>query len=460
MQKETQYAQDSITALATPWGESALAVIRVSGADSLELLSGLFRPRDLTAIEGHSVLFGRIQAPGGEVIDEVMVAVYKEPRSYTGENSAEIIFHGSPAIAKKLLSLLHENGFRFAGPGEFTLRAFLNGKMGLTQAEAVNEIVRAKTDRARAVALNRLSGSIERKIEQIKEGLLGLLAAVEVRIDYGEDDFEEEDTISEAEVNRLEEDLEKLLSTYGIGKILQEGIPVVLAGPTNAGKSTLFNRFLREDRAIVSEVHGTTRDYLEGVISVEGIPVRLYDTAGYRESSNPLDHEGIKRTDKIVRNAHLIIYLVDSEAGLSERDEEFFSSLENPNRLIRVWNKVDLTGAAPPVGFIPLSAEEGDGIDELTRAIAERVWFHPPGGLGGGNVDMEEPIIDSLRQKELLERAAASLREFRSGLKENKPLDVLAVDLKEALDGLGEITGEVTSQDILNNIFANFCVGK
>ncbi|MCK5005895.1 MAG: tRNA uridine-5-carboxymethylaminomethyl(34) synthesis GTPase MnmE [Spirochaetales bacterium] len=464
MDEDLFYPQDSIAALATPWGESALAVIRVSGPDSLRLLASVFEPASATGktleeIPGHTVHRGVITAPGEngrrEIVDDVLAAVYRGPKSFTGEDGAELFCHGSPIIIRRLLALLEEAGFRFAGPGEFTLRAFLNRKLDLTQAEAVNEVVRAKTDRARAIALNRLSGAIEQKINQIKSTLIRLSAAVELRLDYPDDEIEESDKIlGEEEVTGCQQELERLLSTYRIGKIYQEGISVVLAGSTNSGKSTLFNRMLREDRAIVSEIHGTTRDYLERFVSVEGIPIKLYDTAGYREQAEGVDAEGMRRTDSIVSNADIILYLVDGESGFTAKDEEFLHGSGGEKRLIPVWNKIDRQSSRCPAGFIPISAKEGDGLEELGRAIADKVL------TGVGMVDSGEPIIDSLRQKRLLERALQGIKDFRAGLQAAQPLDVLAVDLKEALDALGEITGEVTSQDILNQIFSQFCVGK
>jgi tRNA modification GTPase len=462
MDEDLFYPQDSIAALATPWGESALAVIRVSGPDSLRLLASVFEPASATGktldeVPGHTVHRGVVTAPGEngrrEIVDEVLAAVYRGPKSFTGEDGAELFCHGSPIIIRRLLALLEEAGFRFAGPGEFTLRAFLNRKLDLTQAEAVNEVVRAKTDRARAIALNRLSGAIERKIDQIKEILVRLSAAVELRLDYPDDEVEESDKIT-GEDEIAQQELERLLSTYRIGKIYQEGISVVLAGSTNSGKSTLFNRMLREDRAIVSEIHGTTRDYLEGVVSVEGIPIKLYDTAGYREQAEGVEAEGMRRTDSIVSNADIIFYLVDGESGFTAKDEEFLHGRGGEKRLIPVWNKIDRQSSCCPAGFIPISAKEGDGLDELGRAISDKVL------TGLGMVDSGEPIIDSLRQKRLLERALQGIKDFRAGLQDGQPWDVLAVDLKEALDALGEITGEVTSQDILNQIFSQFCVGK
>jgi len=467
MDTNSFYPQDSIAALATPWGESALAVIRVSGVHSLRLLDSLFRPAcpgrpTLVDLPGHTVHHGAIMAAEGEgepeIVDDVLVAVYRGPKSFTGEDGAEIFCHGSPVIIRRVLSLLTEAGFRFAGPGEFTLRAFLNRKLDLTQAEAVNEVVRAKSDRARAIALNRLSGAIEHKIDQIKQAVLRLSAAVELGLDYPEDEIEDSDpAAAEQEAALCQEQLERLLATYRIGKLYQEGISVVLAGRTNSGKSTLFNRMLREDRAIVSEVHGTTRDYLEAVVTIDGIPMKLYDTAGYRDQADSIEAEGMRRTDSIVAAADLVLYLVDAEKGMAHQDEEFLDDRGQAGRTIPVWNKIDTRGvgqASNPSGFVAISAKEGKGFEALSRRIIEAVLD------GAASVDSGEPIIDSLRQKRLLERACRGIEDFRRGLKDSQPLDVLAVDLKEVLDALGEITGEVTSQDILNQIFSDFCVGK
>ena len=282
--------------------------------------------------------------------------------------------------------------------------------------------------------------------------LLRFLAAVEVRIDYPEEELEEE-FAPEAELASFQGELEKLLATFRIGRIYQEGVSAVLAGRTNSGKSTLFNRLLREERAIVSELHGTTRDYLEGMIDLEGIPVRLYDTAGYRLAGDAVELEGMRRTDAIVAGSQLVLYLVDAGAGLTDLDRDFIAEADD-GRLIRIWSKTDLTSGPIPEGFIPLSARNGEGIEALCRAMHERILS------GQVALEQEAPVIDSLRQKKLLERALEAFREFCRGLGQALPLDVLAVELKEALDALAEITGEVTSQDILDSIFSRFCVGK
>jgi tRNA modification GTPase len=449
--------QEPIAALSTPWGQSALAVVRVSGAGSLALLAGLFEPAGaLKEASGHAAVHGRLRDPqaGGEPVDEVLVVVYRAPRSFTGEESAEICTHGSPLIVGRVLDVLHRAGFRPAGPGEFTLRAFLNGKLDLTQAEAVNEIVRARTDRARALALHRLAGSIEGRIRELKERLLALQAAVEVRLDYPEEELSEE-LAPAGELDGLEAGLSELASTYRIGRLYQEGVTAVLAGRTNSGKSTLFNRLLREERAIVSEAPGTTRDYLEGGIELEGVPVRLFDTAGYREAGDPVEREGQRRTDALVDGAQLVLYLVDASAGLQDEDRRFLSRRCGRPGLIPLWAKADLPGGgAAPGDLLAVSAATGQGIAELARRMGRLILD------GVGPASGEEAVVDSLRQKELLDRALACYRGFREGLAAGTSLDLLAVDLREALESLGRITGEVVTQDILAEIFFRFCVGK
>jgi tRNA modification GTPase len=446
--------EDPIAALATPPAPSALAVIRVSGPGSLALLSPLLDGGpDLEDAAGHTTHLRTIR-DGEEHVDQVVVAVYRAPSSYTGEDGAEICCHGSMPVIQRVLALLSRAGFRPAGPGEFTQRAFLNGRMDLTRAEAVNEIVRARTDKARGLALQRMTGAIERQVRAARDLLIEVRAALEVGIDYPEEEVEagsSERPPAEQALERAVAVLEALGRTYRRGRIFQEGITVAIAGATNSGKSSFFNLLLRQERAIVSEIHGTTRDYLEGQVSVEGIPVRLFDTAGIRESADPLEQEGMRRAGAVVRAADIVVYLVDSQAGLAPGDERFLSGIASP--VIRVWNKVDLPGPACPAGFIGVSAVTGAGIEDLERAVAAAA-------LAGTSGEAGEPLIDSARQRDLIDRALQSLSRFRSERAEGVPPDILAVDLAEALDALGEITGEVTSAEILERMFSTFCVGK
>ena len=448
---------DPIFALATPAASSALAVIRVSGAGSLGLLSAVVRGAGTPAeMRGHAMHYCSIW-DGPEKVDEVMFAVYHAPHSYTGEEGAEIFCHGSLPVIRRLLSLLGRTGFRPAGPGEFTQRAFLNGRMDLTRAEAVNEIVQARTDRARALALDRLGGAIEKRILAARGILVDLKASLEVMMDAPDDEpggGDSGDAVDESLLDRAAASLEGLTSTFRHGRIYQEGATVAIAGPTNAGKSRLFNALLREDRAIVSDVHGTTRDWLESPFSVDGIPVRLLDTAGLRATSDPLESEGMRRTEEILRGADAVIYVLDGTAGLGPGDDGRLGGWAGPGALLKAWNKSDLPGFLPaPAGFLPVSAATGKGLGNLQASLAEAL-------LGGRALQAGEPLIDSARQRDLLSRALAAIARFRDAREAGVTPDLLAVDLADALDALGEITGEVTTAEILENMFSRFCVGK
>ncbi|HUX22164.1 MAG TPA: tRNA uridine-5-carboxymethylaminomethyl(34) synthesis GTPase MnmE [Spirochaetia bacterium] len=453
--KDLAYDPDeTIAALATPWGESALAVIRTSGQGSIDKLASVFsKPEALRSAPGNSLIHGRILAPkGGSTVDEVVLAVYRSPRSYTGQDSVEIFGHGSIPGVRGLLSALKEAGFRDAGPGEFTLRAFLNKKMDLTRAEAVHEIVSAKSREAQSLALHRLSGAVEERINSAKRHLTGLASTIEIQLDYPEDEVAGELGTALPEVRGAGAELRSLLSTYRAGRLYQEGLRVSLCGKTNAGKSSLFNLLLREERSIVSELHGTTRDFIESWITLSGIPISLFDTAGLRASTDVVEVEGIRRSERIVGNSDLVVYLVDAATGVTEEDDRFLEGVV-PERRICVWNKFDLQHAAPPEGYLPLSAVTGEGLERITDEIVGRA-------SGAGTIGSSDVVIDSLRQKALLERAVEALEHVDEGIAGGMPADAVAMDLREALDALGEITGEVTSADILNTMFANFCVGK
>ncbi len=443
-------ASDPIAALATPWGESALAVIRASGAGCLELLAPLFRGRaDLRRVRSHTLHHGTLVRDGAP-IDEVVIAAFRAPASYTGEEAAEITCHGGPAVVRAVLELLRGAGFRDAGPGEFTLRAFLNGRMDLTRAEAVNEVIRARTDRARALAFGRLAGGIERRIDEAKERLLDAKAAVELGIDYPDDDVDG-CAAAAAAIGEVEAALQGLLGSYRTGKLVQEGVVAAIAGRPNAGKSTLFNLLLREERAIVSETPGTTRDWIEGTLDAAGIPVRLLDTAGLRAPRDEIETEGIRRTERILRDASLVLYVVDATEGLDAADRQALASLGE--RALPVWNKIDRTPEPAPAGFAAVSARSGAGLEDLLAAVARRLQ-------AGCSPDDGEAVIDSDRQRDSLQTALAALGRLREGLASALPLDLIAFELQEALRALGEITGEVTSDEVLRRMFTRFCVGK
>jgi len=443
---------DMIAALATPWAESALGVIRVSGAGSIEALDPLFLGRKkLSEEQVRRMCYGTIRDPeSGDSLDEVMAVSFRGPASYTGQDSAELYCHGSLPGLQKILSLLFRCGFRQASPGEFTFRAFVNGKMDLTRAEAVQEIVSAKSGKAQSMALSRLSGAVEERINRIKTTCVGIAASFEIQLDYPDDEVEmPEPPLPELE--RAASGLRELIDSYQVGKIYQEGVVVALAGRTNAGKSSLFNLFLKEDRSIVSDIHGTTRDFLESWISLGGIPVRLYDTAGLRRSDDPVEEEGIRRTRQVVENAHIVLYVLDGEAGLSDEDRRYMA--EPDERRILVWNKADCSSLEPPEGSLPVSAVEGTGFHRLEETLRNMIFMD-------SSTSGDGPVIDSLRQKELLERALSGVEKVIEGIHNGLPVDILAMDLGDVLQALGEITGEVSSSDILEQMFSNFCVGK
>ncbi len=445
-----------IAALATPWGKSAIAVIRTAGEGCLELVGSIFsRPRALREAGNGSMLFGYLLDEENNAIEQVMLGVFLPPGGYTGQESVEIYTHGSPPGIERILRRLMTIGFSGAAPGEFTLRAFLAGKLDLTEAEAVAEIIEAKSDVAHGMALGRLSGALFTRIDSLKQRLIVLLSAIEVVLDYPAEELMDAPEPDPGELEDIRKEIEKLASSFRGGKLYQDGAKIALAGRTNAGKSSLFNLFLREDRSIVSEVHGTTRDYIESWISIEGIPVRLFDTAGVREAGHPVEAEGIKRSGMLVESADLVLYLVDASTELSTDEQQLLEREQGQgeaSRYLFLSAKSDLAPSAMP-DFLSVSAATGEGFEELQRHIVEKLRWNVPFPEGG-------VAVDSLRQKELLDRASLSLSRVQEGFEASLAWDELAMDLKDAVDALGEITGEVTSADILESIFSGFCVGK
>ncbi len=442
---ESYNRDDIIFALATPWAQSALAVIRVSGEGCRALLATSFsRPKTLLEAENATLVHGYLtDGPGGAALDEVVVAVYTHGHGYTAEEALEFTCHGSLPGLRRILSSFKRLGMRNAEGGEFSFRAFLHGRMDLTQAEAVQELVSSQSERSQALALSRLEGSLKQQILESKEGLLILLAQVEVQLDYAEDEVDDF-TFPRLELEALMQDIKVLASTYAVGRLYGQGARIVLAGATNVGKSTLFNLLLKQDRSIVSDIKGTTRDYIEADCLIEGIPVRLYDTAGLRESLDTIESAGILKTEQLIGQADLVVFLVDSsEVGhIPPKDD----------RTLIVYSKSDLFKA--PEGALAISAQSGLGIKALVSAIGKRL------SAGFGSTGDEQVVIESERQHLLLEGAANALSRALALVDTSVPLDIVAVELGEAMQNLGELTGEVTPADILTKIFSGFCVGK
>lgn len=446
---------DIIAAPATPRGRSALAVIRCSGPRSIETMAKVFsRPVALEQSKGSQVFHGWILDETGNRIDEIMAAVFREPSSYTGQDSVEISCHGNPVVIDKIMECLRLSGFRDAHPGEFTYRAFFMGKMDMTRVEAVREIIDARTDRARALAVSRLAGAVENIVNAAKDSIKHQAAIAALALDYPEDEVEPVPFDYRA-INESRHSLERLIATWRTGKIYQGGIQAAIVGPANAGKSTLFNLLLKEERSIVSDIPGTTRDWVEAWLNIKDIPLRLVDTAGLRpETDNPIELEGINRTRNLILASDIVIAVTDGAMGAKNArslEEKLLNIPVAEDRLIRIWNKSDKFPIAPQ-GWIAFSAMTGTGLSNLENAILSIA------AVEGTRVDMDAPIIDSMRQKDLLERAVRALLQFENA--GDVTIDVKAEDLREALDALGELTGEVTRADVLNLMFGEFCVGK
>ncbi len=444
---------DDIAASATSPGPSALAVIRVAGPSSVRRLASVFsRPKALSTLPGYQALYGHIRKAGAQRVDQVVVLVFRAPASYTGQDGADIMCHGGSAGIDLIMATLVDAGFRRALPGEFTFRAFMNGKLDLAKAEAVHELIQARTEAAHDDALTRLSGGLSDELARAKTRLTKAAAACALGLDYGDDEVPDALRNSLGELTDLAESLENLAASWRVGRLLRDGALVVLAGGTNAGKSSLYNRLLKEERAIVSDVHGTTRDSLEAQLDLDGIPVRLVDTAGMRDSSDPVEQEGVRRSRLQADGADLLLYVVDAVLGLHEQDKTFLHGRE---RVLMVWNKVDDASAKPtPDGWIPVSAKTGAGERQLALAIAEAIRG-PDASAAMGSLR-----VSTARQADALARTAAACRSALRAAAAGHALDMVSLDLAEAMAALGELTGETAPDDVLDAMFSGFCVGK
>ena len=439
----TSYNVDEpIYAPATAYAPSALAVIRLSGNNTIEMLSQAFSsPSRLNKAAGKTLVHGYILDEENVRIDEVVLAVYREGSGYTGEEAVEISCHGSLVVLKRLFSRLEQLGFKRAEKGEFTFRAFMHGRMDLTQAEAVEEIIHSKSEISQEKALDRLSGKLRDSLAAVKTRLVDILASLEVQLDYAEDEIIDEWVFPEAEVSSIISSLKALSSTYGASRIYREGAKVVLAGAANAGKSSLFNLLVKEDRAIVSPVPGTTRDFIETWIDLDGIPVRLFDTAGLRSSDDMVESEGIRRSEALMDDADLIIYLVDPDDALLPENID-------SDRTLVVYSKRDKRRMADDLS---ISSVTGEGVSELIDEVKERLMGLSPQEEGGLSIDSERQYSYLLSCIDALESAERS---------KDAPVDIMAMFFQSALESLGYITGEVTTEDLLDTLFSKFCLGK
>ena len=480
----SQYTpEEPISSIATALAPAALGIVRVSGKGSIELVSKVFsRPKALLAAAGNTLVYGWIQAvvecpQSGCIettkIDEVMLAVYRAPKSFTGEDMVEIFCHGGPAVVTAIQNLMLKIGFRQANRGEYTFRAFINGKTDLTRAEAVKEIIDSHTDVSRSHAAGRLAGGLFEEIDSIKKLIVDTLAAIEVEIEYPEDEETIADSFDRADIEAAASRLGALVDSWRGEKLYQDGARVVLAGRTNAGKSSLFNAILKEERAIVSDIEGTTRDWLESWASINGIPVRLFDTAGLRETSDVIEAQGVEISRSLVQDADVVLYLIDGTQGANEEDKDFIEKCKEP--LIVVYTKMDkkLVVECPQGGriettaaddtvrpVISISSKTGAGLAELFKSITDILTADLGLSGAGGTTERTQAGLGSARQKEAVSAALESVRHALISADDNYTLDAVVQDLEDALDSLGEVTGDVTPDDVLGSIFANFCVGK
>lgn len=448
---------DTIIALTTPHGVSALAVIRLSGVDAIKITDKVFVGKKLEAQPTHTVHFGTIGIDNP--IDEVLVTVFKEPNSFTKENSIEISCHGSPVIVREIIKLFLQQGVRLAEPGEFTRRAFLNGRFDLAQAEAVADLIHAETDNARQAALNQMRGGFSKEIKHLREELIHFASLIELELDFGEEDVEFAGRSDLRNlILKIQSYLARLISSFEQGNVIKNGIPTVIAGKPNAGKSTLLNALLNEERAIVSDIPGTTRDVIEDEMILDGVAFRFMDTAGLRDTSDTIEAIGVSRTRESMKKAALILYLFDLASTTQteiEAEEAEVKALGIP--YIKVGNKVD--AASPALlnkienqNFVFISAATQKNLDVLKEVILNQVKI--------STVKQGDVLVTNLRHFQKLTETQDALTRVLNGLDTGITGDFLAMDIRQSLHHLGEITGQITSEDLLANIFSKFCIGK
>lgn len=453
---------DTIAAISTPRGEGGISIIRISGSEALSILEKIFRPKKAVSVlelQNYGIHYGHI-VKEEEVVDEVLVSIMKGPKTYTREDIVEINCHGGYYVSQKILEYVLSSGARLAESGEFTRRAFFHGRIDLTQAEAVMDIIHGKTEASLSLSMNQLRGDLREKILSLKKVILDLAAHINVVLDYPEEGID--DPIPEKLLQRLEEvaeEINALILSYQKGKMIKEGVKTAIIGKPNVGKSSLLNSLLREERAIVTQIAGTTRDVIEEIINIKGIPLVLVDTAGIRKTEDVVEHIGVMKSKEFLQKADLLLFVLDASEDLSEEDIEIYEALEG-QKVIGILNKVDL-GKKINVSswtkishWMEISAMKSLGIEEMEDKIASYI--------------LEEEIQDSsqklvltnVRHKSALEKTKRAIENIFATVEAGLPMDLMAVDIKEALDSLSEVTGEISTEDVLDHIFSNFCVGK
>lgn len=454
----------TIASISTAPGIGGIGIIRMSGEKSFEVLDKIFvakNKQNIDEIKGYTIKYGNI-VEDGHIIDEVLVSYFKAPRSYTTENMCEINSHGGTVIVRKILELCLKNGAELAEPGEFTKRAFLNGRIDLAQAESVIDVINAKSDKEAKSGIKQLEGFLSKEIKKIKQEIMDVLVNIEVTIDYPEYDTPE---VQQEELSGMLQSvgqrLIKLEKSFDNGKIIKEGIKTAIIGKPNAGKSSLLNAILKEDRAIVTDIAGTTRDTIEEFVTINGIPLKLIDTAGIREASDKVEKIGVEKSIKLAEEADLVIAIFDSSKELTEEDIEILKLIENKKSII-LLNKNDLNPVISEndeklkkasKNILKISALNKTGIDELYEKISELF------NLNEINLD-NDILITNVRHKNIISKSLENVKKANEALNMNMPIDIITIYIKEILEDLGEITGEVVTEDIINEIFSKFCLGK
>ncbi len=447
--------EDTIAAIATSLGVGAISIIRVSGPESIKIVNNIFKGKDLTKQQTHTITYGHI-IENEKIIDEVLISIMKSPKSFTTEDTVEINCHGGISTTNKVLELLLNNGCRLAEPGEFTKRAFLNGRIDLIEAEGVMDLINSKTEKARNLAINQLSGTSSELIKKLRKEIVEILANIEVNIDYPEyDDIAVLSTqIIKPQITNIIKELKKIIDHSENTKIIKDGIDVLILGRPNVGKSSLLNRLLEEDKAIVTDIEGTTRDIVEGKINLDGIILNIIDTAGIRQTEDVVEKIGVEKSLSLIDKADLVLFLLNNNEDITSEDKNIINQLKNKNHII-VINKCDLTKKLDlnDNDCVYISAKENIGIDNLKNKIKELYNLE--------KIETEDlSYLSSARSISLLKQAMQSLKNADKGIDDNYPIDMVEIDIKDSWNILGEIIGETYEEELIDQLFSQFCLGK